>query len=264
VLVIGASFQMRVLCTHYNVRLWCTQYLTKQCGYHGRMATNKPQDGYQKQGVRIPRELHAHIHEAAATSGRSYNSELISRLEQSFIGAADAQVAVLAADLAKAKRDAAYAAYISERWLMSVVILWDAYLEIRDAVDAMGLQELIPEDTRAITELLGEDADDEYKRHSEDFDPMALHDYLEATEQEYQTALAGVVRLVANAQTPAKDDAQAAKALRTRILNRKRREYLPVDTAEDAGLANPIPETAPPAKAKSKASAKHPSPKPTK
>lgn len=227
--------------------------------------TTAPTGNIPPFGLRMLPELREKVEAAARESGRSMNAEVVGRLEQSFSEAADSsQVASLAADLAKAKRDAAYAAYISERWLMSVVILWDAYLEIRDAVDAMGLQELIPEDTRAITELLGEDADDEYKRHSEDFDPMALHDYLEATEQEYQTALAGVVRLVANAQTPAKDDAQAAKALRTRILNRKRREYLPVDTAEDAGLANPIPETAPPAKAKSKASAKHPSPKPTK
>lgn len=44
------------------------------------MATNKPQEGYQKQGVRIPRELHALIHEAAIASGRSYNSELIYQL----------------------------------------------------------------------------------------------------------------------------------------------------------------------------------------
>ena len=48
------------------------------------MATNKPQDDYQKQGVRIPKTLHTRIHEAAVTSGRSYNSELIARLESSF------------------------------------------------------------------------------------------------------------------------------------------------------------------------------------
>lgn len=48
------------------------------------MATNKPQTDYQKQGVRIPKDLHARIHEAAAASGRSYNSELIARLEASF------------------------------------------------------------------------------------------------------------------------------------------------------------------------------------
>lgn len=49
------------------------------------MATNKPQDDYQKQGVRIPRDLHQRIHEAAAASGRSYNSELVQRLEDSFL-----------------------------------------------------------------------------------------------------------------------------------------------------------------------------------
>ncbi|WP_440111781.1 Arc family DNA-binding protein [Acidovorax sp. BL-A-41-H1] len=48
------------------------------------MATNKPQTDYQKQGVRIPKDLHERIHEAAAASGRSYNSELIARLESSF------------------------------------------------------------------------------------------------------------------------------------------------------------------------------------
>ncbi|WP_158276451.1 Arc family DNA-binding protein [Acidovorax sp. HMWF018] len=52
------------------------------------MATNKPQADYQKQGVRIPKDLHARIHEAAVASGRSYNSELISRLEASFVNAA--------------------------------------------------------------------------------------------------------------------------------------------------------------------------------
>ncbi len=84
VVLIDASFQMRVPCTHSSMRLWCTQYPTNRCGYHGRMATNKPQDDYQKQGVRIPKALHARIHEAAAASGRSYNSELIARLEASF------------------------------------------------------------------------------------------------------------------------------------------------------------------------------------
>lgn len=48
------------------------------------MATNKPQTDYQKQGVRIPKDLHARIHKAAASSGRSYNSELIARLQGSF------------------------------------------------------------------------------------------------------------------------------------------------------------------------------------
>lgn len=75
---------MHLRYTHYTVHLPCTQYPSSTHGYDARMATNKPQDDYQKQGVRIPRTLHERIHEAAAASGRSYNSELIARLEASF------------------------------------------------------------------------------------------------------------------------------------------------------------------------------------
>ena len=66
--------------------------LTELCGYHARMATNKPQDDYQKQGVRLPRELHERLHAAALESGRSYNSELIARLTASFTPQAPAEV----------------------------------------------------------------------------------------------------------------------------------------------------------------------------
>lgn len=52
------------------------------------MATNKSQADYHKQGMRIPRELHECLHEAARASGRSYNSELIHRLEESLDGKA--------------------------------------------------------------------------------------------------------------------------------------------------------------------------------
>lgn len=47
------------------------------------MATNAPQDDWHKTGLRLPRDLHARIHEAAAVSGRSYNAEIVSRLEAS-------------------------------------------------------------------------------------------------------------------------------------------------------------------------------------
>jgi len=48
------------------------------------MATNQPQDDFHKTGLRLPKDLHARLHEAAAESGRSYNSELVHRLQQSF------------------------------------------------------------------------------------------------------------------------------------------------------------------------------------
>lgn len=48
------------------------------------MATNIPQDDFQKTGLRLPRDLHNSLHEAAAESGRSYNAEIVHRLQASF------------------------------------------------------------------------------------------------------------------------------------------------------------------------------------
>ena len=48
------------------------------------MATNKPQDDYKKTALRLPPELHERLHEAATASGRSYNAEIVARLEDSF------------------------------------------------------------------------------------------------------------------------------------------------------------------------------------
>lgn len=48
------------------------------------MATNAPQDDWHKTGLRMPRELHERLHEAAAESGRSYNAEIVARLQASF------------------------------------------------------------------------------------------------------------------------------------------------------------------------------------
>lgn len=48
------------------------------------MATNAPQDDWHKTGLRLPKELHHQLHEAAAASGRSYNAEIVARLEASF------------------------------------------------------------------------------------------------------------------------------------------------------------------------------------
>lgn len=52
------------------------------------MATSY-QDDYMKTALRLPRELHARIQEAATKSGKSLNSELIARLEDSFVSGPD-------------------------------------------------------------------------------------------------------------------------------------------------------------------------------
>lgn len=48
------------------------------------MATSLNQDDYQKTALRLPRDLHSKIVEAASVSGRSMNAEIVSRLEQSY------------------------------------------------------------------------------------------------------------------------------------------------------------------------------------
>lgn len=48
------------------------------------MATNIPQDDFQKTALRLPKDLHARIHAAAAETGRSYNAEIVMRLQASF------------------------------------------------------------------------------------------------------------------------------------------------------------------------------------
>lgn len=49
--------------------------------------TKRPdQQDIQKTALRVPRELHTKIHEAADSSGRTMNAEIVHRLESSFGG----------------------------------------------------------------------------------------------------------------------------------------------------------------------------------
>jgi phosphoglycerate-specific signal transduction histidine kinase len=42
------------------------------------------EDDIQKTALRLPRDLHRKVHEAAASSGRSMNAEIVARLQESF------------------------------------------------------------------------------------------------------------------------------------------------------------------------------------
>ena len=66
------------------------------------MATSTPQDDYQKTALRLPRDLHAGLHEAAIESGRSYNAEIVARLQASFDATPSADGAV-AQELAESR-----------------------------------------------------------------------------------------------------------------------------------------------------------------
>lgn len=50
------------------------------------MATSIDQKNFVKTALRLPPELHAAVHESAQKNGRSYNAELVERIQGSFDG----------------------------------------------------------------------------------------------------------------------------------------------------------------------------------
>jgi hypothetical protein len=58
----------------------------KNRDYDGGMATSIDQKNFVKTALRLPPELHTAVHEAAQKSSRSYNAELLERIQSSFDG----------------------------------------------------------------------------------------------------------------------------------------------------------------------------------
>ncbi len=56
-------------------------------------------DDIQKTALRLPRDLHTEIHEAAKESERSFNSEIVYRLKRSFAGPEDEEILKIADEL---------------------------------------------------------------------------------------------------------------------------------------------------------------------
>lgn len=49
------------------------------------MQRKAKQNDYMKTALRLPRDLHARLHDAAEANNRTYNSEILQRLEESFL-----------------------------------------------------------------------------------------------------------------------------------------------------------------------------------
>lgn len=196
-----------------------------------------PSDVADKVLVRMPDGMRDRLKALGKVNKRTLNAEIVARLESSFSPQADSsQLSTLAAELAKAKRDSAYAAYVGEQWLVDAVFLWDMLLQTLEKADALGISEILPKDDREIAADIGDKVDDEFKRHSKEFDPLALHGHIEASEAEFQKALQGVARLMSNSPVPDKKQAATSSAIRERIKNRKRREFLPVDAYTESEI----------------------------
>lgn len=52
--------------------------------YDGGMVTSVNQSDFVKTALRLPPDVHVRLHEAAQANGRSYNAEIIARLQESF------------------------------------------------------------------------------------------------------------------------------------------------------------------------------------
>ncbi|CAM3404130.1 Arc family DNA-binding protein [Paracidovorax anthurii] len=59
------------------------------------MATSIDQKNFVKTALRLPPELHAAVHESAQKNGRSYNAELVERIQSSFETAEQASAEAL-------------------------------------------------------------------------------------------------------------------------------------------------------------------------
>ncbi|PTT42365.1 hypothetical protein DBR23_03670 [Acidovorax sp. HMWF018] len=52
------------------------------------MATNQTQAEWQKTALRLPRDLHQQVHEAAKSNDRSFNGQIVAFLKECVRGAA--------------------------------------------------------------------------------------------------------------------------------------------------------------------------------
>lgn len=101
------------------------------------MATNIPQDDFHKTGLRLPKDLHERLHEAAAASGRSYNGEIVNRLEGSFTPTADAaELEQARATIASLNRALEQEQYRRALEAASDINLADLILALYDALPA--------------------------------------------------------------------------------------------------------------------------------
>lgn len=108
------------------------------------MATNAPQDDFQKTALRLPKELHARVHQEAADEGRSYNAQLIHIVQQYFDGI-EHGVKELTAGLDKAREEWGEfgLANWADREALLKVLLLDEIMLLRRRVARLGGREAI-------------------------------------------------------------------------------------------------------------------------
>lgn len=88
----------------------------------------------QKTALRLPRDLHNSIHEAAAASGRTMNAEIVYRLQKTF----DEEVAPTDSSLRQYQRKQKYALQsdmpdeVTQELMARIQEVWDKYKASQD------------------------------------------------------------------------------------------------------------------------------------
>lgn len=176
--------------------------------------------------LRLPAALKERLDVAAAEGGCTLTAEIVSRLEATFGPVASNEtVAGLVADLAKAKKEIAYLAYGRQDKLMQLMLLYDMYRDMVEALKALGINEIPSQSDLDTADTIGTEANQEIMRQGDTFEPYFLYDDIKRTEQEFQEALAKVAESAVSLRPPSAQDAAQLQVLRDRIRKRRDKEY---------------------------------------
>lgn len=178
--------------------------------YDGGMATSIDQKNFVKTALRLPPELHAAVHESAQKNGRSYNAELVERIQGSFeeLVSKDGVNLLLGLqyDLAASQTNLHMAR-------LRLTELANAVIGLHDRMGRLS-----KEDLQADISVLKVTAEHFLKRHRSDF--AQLQEAYSAAEEAAQ----GLAKLFADAE---QSEADIAEGMLTELRSGKPRKPKP-------------------------------------
>ena len=142
------------------------------------------QDDYIRTALRVPPDLHAKIHESAKENNRTFNAEIVARLEQTFSGtSSDEALKALALRLAETELALAVADVESESRLLDVFVASSCAVEAAAFNKHMGYEcPLDPDALHEVETLLNESSVALDEKNKDDF-LQALEEMKEANER---------------------------------------------------------------------------------
>lgn len=189
--------------------------------------------------MRIPADLKDQLDTHAKNSGRSLTAEVVGRLQSTFDATSSNEVVVgLATDLAKVKKEAAFLAYGRQEKLMQLMLLYDVYRDLVEALELLGITDIPAKSDRNLADSIGAEANDELMRQNATLEPYFLYDNVKRTDHEFQKQLARLAESVVGLPVPTNEEASHLQVLRDRLWKRREKEH-----AEGKYIRDPANET---------------------